>query len=139
MQNNEYLFGVETEQNIQCSSVELQIGGISTVFVIDSGATVNILSRDTWEKLKQSKVKVKTQNKKASKKLYAYGSKKPLTLLGSFTTDVELYIESTSKKIVAEFFVLEEKGKSLLSRNTAIGLGVLRLGPVEPDTIRWKT
>ena len=31
--------------------------------------------------------------------------------------------------------MLEEKGKSLLSRNTAIELGVLRLGPVEPDTI----
>ena len=55
--------------------------------------------------------------------------------MGSFTTDVELCTGSTSKKIVAEFFVLEEKGKSLLSRNTAIELGVLRLGPVEPDTI----
>ena len=133
--DNEYLFGVETEENVHGSAVELQVGGISTVFVIDSGATVNILSRDTWEKLKQSKVKVKTQNKKPSKKLYAYGSKKPLTLLGSFTADVELCTGSTSKKIEAEFFVLEEKGKSLLSRNTAIELGVLRLGPVEPDTI----
>ena len=52
---------------------------------MDSGATVNILSRDTWEKLKQRKVKVKTQNKKPNKKLYAYGSTQPVTLMGSVT------------------------------------------------------
>lgn len=35
----------------------------------------------------------------------------------------------------AEFFVLEEKGKSLLSKTTAIELGILRLGPEEPGRI----
>ncbi|XP_060085397.1 uncharacterized protein LOC132564789 [Ylistrum balloti] len=73
----------------------------------------------------------RNQNKNQTRKLYAYGSTQPLTIMGSFTADVKLCTGSTSKQTEAEFFVLKEKGKSLLSMTLALELGVLRLGPEE--------
>jgi hypothetical protein len=46
----------------------------------------------------------------SSKKLYAYGSDKPLTVAGSFIADVRV----KDKCVSAEFFVVEEEGQTLL-------------------------
>ncbi|XP_033739145.1 uncharacterized protein LOC117326501 [Pecten maximus] len=83
----------------------------------------------------QSKIKVNNQNKTPGKKLYVYGSTTSLILMGSFKAEIKLLAEQTCKQTQAEFFVLEEKGKSLLSMNTAIELGILRLEPEQPDTV----
>ena len=71
----------------------------------------------------QVEKKIKCESKLSSKKLFAYGSDKPLTVAGSFIADVY-----TQKKCVtAEFFVVEERGQPLLGHKTATQLGILQI------------
>ena len=62
---------------------------------------------------------------KASKKLYAYGSNQSPQVAGMFTAEVSVG-ESVLSGV--EFVVIENEGHALLGRETAISLGVLRLG-----------
>jgi len=62
---------------------------------------------------------------KSSKKLYACGSNQPLQVAGMFIVGV-----SVGKSVLSgvEFVVIENEGHALLGRETAISLGVLKLG-----------
>jgi hypothetical protein len=59
----------------------------------------------------------------SSKKLYAYGSDKPLTVAGSFIADVRV----KDKCVSAEFFVVEEEDQTLLGHRTATELGITHI------------
>lgn len=83
--------------------------------IIDSGATCNLISRLEWERLK--KAKVMCDSRKCTKKLFAYGSKKPLD-------------------VMTEFIVVEGHGQNLLGKETALFLNVLRLGPELVNNVR---
>lgn len=62
----------------------LNIGGIPNVkFIIDSGASCNVIDRQLCETLKERKVKCVSS--RCQKKLFAYGSTEPLKVAGSFT------------------------------------------------------
>ena len=50
--------------------------------VIDSGASTNVVDKGLWSELKRQKIAC--ESKKCDKKLYAYGSKEPLKVLGTF-------------------------------------------------------
>ena len=62
---------------------------------------------------------------KASKKLYAYGSNQPLQVAGMFTAEVAIGETMLSG---VEFVVIGNDGHAPLWRETAISLGVLKLG-----------
>ena len=66
---------------------------------------------------------IKCTSRKTTKKLYAYGSTTPLTVIGTFTADVNV----TDRHVTTEFTVMEGKGEPLLGRKTAAMLGVLKL------------
>jgi hypothetical protein len=68
---------------------------------------------------------VKCESKKSTRKLYAYGSKVPLDVAGSFTAEVSIGMSTE----VAEVIVLKGQGQNLLGKDTALKLNVLRLGP----------
>ena len=70
--------------------------------------------------------KVQCVPRKATKKLCSYGSKQPLRVAGTFTADV-----SVGKRVLNEvkFVVIKSEGYALLGRESAIALGVLKLGP----------
>ena len=61
---------------------------------------------------------------KATKKLYLYGIKQPLRVAGTFTADVLVGNRVLNE---VEFVVIESEGHTLLERETAIALGVLKL------------
>ena len=113
-EEDEYAFTVKSSS--QLGKVEVIVGGCVVKMVIDSGASTNIVDKGVWNDLKQQKI-VRV-SKKCDKKLYAYGSKKPLKVLGIFSVLTK----------VAEFVVIDGEGEALLGRETALQLGVLKLG-----------
>ncbi|CAG2251175.1 unnamed protein product [Mytilus edulis] len=119
-EDDDYAFTVHGNQG-KVSKFSVNVGGIDVPVVIDSGATVNIIDRTPWEHLKKNKIKC--ESKTSSKNLYAYGSNKPLTIAGSFNTNVCV----NDRCVSADFFVIEEDGQALLGHKTSIELGVLKI------------
>lgn len=126
--DEDYAFIVNAEK--QACSIPVKIGGVPTDMIIDSGATCNLISRLEWERLK--KAKVMCDSRKCTKKLFAYGSKKPLDVAGSFTAEIS--VGKTS--VMTEFIVVEGHGQNLLGKETALFLNVLRLGPEHVNNVR---
>ena len=92
--------------------------------LVDSGATNNIVDEETWEDLKAKKIKCKSEAAPIDRKLYAYACSKPLPVKGRFICEVLI----GKGKAQAEFLVIKGKGVPLLCKDTAMKLGVLRIG-----------
>ena len=56
-------------------------------FLIDSGATVNLIDEEAWSKIQKRNKSIILQ--KSTSRIYPYGSDKPLKLKGQFTTTLE--------------------------------------------------
>lgn len=125
--DNEYAFVVGTKDKYTVNAsavVDLVVGGVNMRNVmIDSGASCNVVDRQTWEDLKEQGIKC--ESRKESRKLYPYGSIVPLDTLGVFKSKVQC----DGVEAEAEFIVIAGRGQTLLGRETALQLGVLSLGP----------
>lgn len=106
------------------NSLNVCLGGVQLNVLIDSGATCNIVDEGTWEGLKKQNIQCQSYVAGAEKKLYAYSSTQPLPVKGAFKCEVT--IGNASEQ--AEFIVIQGHGESLLGRETATKLGVLRIG-----------
>ena len=62
-------------------------------------------------------------------RLFACEQDKPIEVIGSFVSEIEC--KTNNKKCLGEFMVIKGVGKTLLGRNTAEKLDVLRIGPFE--------
>ena len=77
-----------------------------------------------WSKLKRETIECVSKKSNKPEKLYPYGSKKPLEVLGTFSA-----LTKVGEAVVkAEFVVIDGEGEALLGRETAVQLGVLQLG-----------
>ena len=104
----------------------LKVGGVELDNVlIDSGALCNLIDYGTWNNLKQKHIKC--ESKASNKKLFAYGQKEPMEVVGTFVT--EIACEVSRERCVDEFTVIKSTGRPLLGRSTAEKLKVLRVGP----------
>jgi len=108
--------------NKKQEKIEVTIGGCKLSVVIDSGASTNIIDKQTWEWLKRNKVKSKSA--RSDKTLYAYVSQTPLDVIGTFSCEVS----AGSNIVSAEFCMINGKGDPLLGRETATSLDVLKIG-----------
>ena len=115
----EYAFAVGDKRQ---EKIEVIIGGCTLSMIVDSGASTNIIDKQTWEWLKRNKVKCKSE--RSDKKLYAYASQTPLDVVGTFSCEVSAGKNTAN----AEFCVIKGKGDPLLGRNTATSFGVLKIG-----------
>ena len=79
----EYAFAVGDKRQ---EKIEVIIGGCTLSMIVDSGASTNIIDKQTWEWLKRNKVKCKSE--RSDKKLYAYASQTPLDVVGTFSCEV---------------------------------------------------
>ena len=104
----------------------VNIGGCKTDFLIDSGCSTNIVTGETWEQLKKKGINCTSERDISNKRLYPYGSHRPLQVLGTFKCQV--IIEGHSVLDEEEFTVVKEKGCNLLGKKTALALGILKLG-----------
>ena len=117
---DEYAFSVKSV--LPPEKVEVSVGGVMVEMVIDSGASTNVIDKNLWSKLKQEKVKCLSM--KSDKKPYAYGSKEPLKVLGTFSALTKVGQSETQ----AEFVIIDGEGEALLVKEAAVQLGVLKLG-----------
>ena len=120
--DNEDEYGFTVKSGLPPETVETTVGGVVITMVIDSGASTNITDRNLWTNLKQKRIKC-VSTRKSDKNLYAYGSKEPLKILGTFAASTKI----GEKEVQAEFVVIDGDGDALLGKETAVQLGVLKL------------
>ena len=89
------------------------------------------MSVPTWNFLKQRGIRC--ESRKSATTLYAYGGKEPLPTLGTFTADVILAGDETGCR--ADFVVVKGDGRTLLGRETGMDLDILRVGPVQGNSV----
>ena len=134
--DNEYTFTVKTVQSTKTSTDISNVNKLnlpkqlpmSTVTIgtermkvlIDSGASVNILSSQDFDTINQSKHITLRPTKL---KIHAFGSKSPVELCGKFDS----VVETKSKMTVATFYVTKLNSGSLLSCDTSTELRILHL------------
>ncbi|XP_014672251.1 PREDICTED: uncharacterized protein K02A2.6-like [Priapulus caudatus] len=131
--DHEYTFCVNGKTD--CDKVEVQLGGVPVKMVIDSGASANIICQSLWEQLKEKRIKCASQ--KCTKQLFAYGSKVPLPVIGTFQCTA--VVQNT--QVNAEIMVVKGSGQPLLGKKTAMQLGVLKVGlndTIASDSIEKK-
>ena len=79
----DYVYTVSKEQNKK-THVDVRVNGQNVHFLIDTGATADIIDSNTFEKLNK-----KVSLQKSSTKIYAYGFQTPLPLKGKFQGTLE--------------------------------------------------
>ena len=117
-----YAFRVTNE--LHSNLLKLCVGGLELEMLVDSGATNDIFDEKTWEDLKTKRIKCKSEAAPIDRRLYSYASSKPLSVKGRFMCEVSI----GKGKVQAEFLVIKGKGVPLLCKDTAMKLGVLRIG-----------
>lgn len=115
-----YAFYTGNEENI----IQCKVGGVKLDMLVDSGSDANLVSDAAWTELKARNVSVFSSTKGSARILKAYGSDRPLNILGSF----EAVITVEHRHTRAEFLVVEGGQRCLLGDATAKELGVLRVG-----------
>ncbi|KAK6171647.1 hypothetical protein SNE40_018092 [Patella caerulea] len=116
-------------KRVNQSKITIKLNGVSQEFTIDSGSSADVLDRDSWNELKRiGKIKgIRWNSELPNTNLFAYGIEEPLKVLGKFYANVtfqDTLLENVS------FIVLDGKGDPLLGKDTAIKLGVLRIGNI---------
>ena len=119
--DSDYAFNITAEE--MNPKIAVQLGGVSVDMMVDSGASVNVIDAATWKILKNEKI-VCSSKAGGGKKLYAYASKDPLPVVGTFHCRASVGEKSTETEVT----VIEGRGTPLLGRETATNLGVLKIG-----------
>ncbi len=117
--DDECIFRVQHSPNLPITNIN--VDGLSVPVVIDSGATVNTVDIDTYYKLRALK---KVQIMPSNIRLFTYGSKIPLNILGTITVNAEY----NGKQIPAQFVVVDnQEAGCLLGHKSATQLDLLHI------------
>ena len=122
--DEEYAFQVTDGQSSD-NHVFIIVGGVEIRILVDSGATCNLITQPIWEEMKRNHVKCKCEP--SNNRIFNYGRRVQLPVMGSFTAEAR----NGEKRTIAKFYVLkddpEQKFEPLLSSKTSKLLGVLQL------------
>ena len=123
-ENSAFAFAVTENQGETCNAtclkepvLEVNINGIKTRVLIDSGSVSNLIGMDEGEELKAQGLNVKLED--CHKRLYAYGGKE-LEVIGQ----VPVEFSAGDKKISSQL-VVTKSGRCLLGHETSKALGLL--------------
>jgi hypothetical protein len=97
-----------------------------TEIMIDTGASVDIIDEHAFLRIQKYSRKTNQPPNtlcKTNAKVYGYGAKTPLPMVGKF--DVE--IESSTRIVVTTIYVMQGTCGSLLSYETALALNLIKL------------
>jgi len=116
--DRDLVFSIGDHQKHKQPTAMLKVNGTFIRFILDTGASVNIIEESLFDKLKH-----KPPLQRAPSSIYAYGSNTPMITLGAFHAE----IESKNKLAEALVYVIKGKHGSLLSYQTALQLDLIRL------------
>ncbi|CAB4036728.1 Retrovirus-related Pol poly, partial [Paramuricea clavata] len=140
--DDEYVFTLNDPKNSeQQTSVTITVHGTEIPVIIDSGAGVNVLDKNTFNRLyngPQNTIKLSDSRVK----LFSYGAVTPLPVLGKFDAMVTILAVSgeTASSTNAQFIVVNTIDSGcLLGKSTAIALGLLRIGLLSGTTLNAVT
>ena len=135
-----YLYSVQNEPSkptetlkihrVTLPQAKIKINNVNFPFMIDTGASINVMDENAFSKLQSHTVRNDIKLKQPRTKIYTYGSTTPLNVLGTFTTVVESHRRIT----FAMFYVVKAGNGSLLSCKTAQELDLIRLNVSSIDT-----
>ena len=123
--SDEYSFNVHAtnikEQDKQSFYAKLKLGKSTIKFQIDSGSSANIIDESTFAIIHKENPEI--QLTKSRKRLFAFGSKTPLPLLGQF----QCVLESKKRLAHATIVVVKNATGCLLSGKTSIDLNIVTI------------
>nr|CAH7748209.1 unnamed protein product [Callosobruchus chinensis] len=105
--------------------IDCLVGGVRLTFLIDSGSKANIISEKDWKLLDNNNAVAWDIENTPRDILKSYATGKPLTINHRFTTTISILKE---KEIITHFYVVKNGDISLLGKDVAKQLGVLKLG-----------
>ena len=114
---DDYVYAVGETKQPMCS---LEIDGEYLEMMLDSGASVNLMDKVTYQRIYKGKAKTLEQ---AKRRIFAYGSPTPLPLLGTIHAKITAKSNSTS----ATLHVIKGSSGNLLGYDTAQRLGLLQI------------
>lgn len=115
---------VENTESVD-EMIQGRVGGRNISMVIDSGSRFNLLSQKDWEMLQNSKAVLLNVRTHSVNQFKAYAANQLLKILFVFEAPISV---KNGAEIIATFYVIENAKQSLLGRDTAIKLKVLKLG-----------
>ena len=117
--DDEYLYVLSRDTHgSKIPRMSVMINEIPVDMIIDTGASIDILDETAYHKVNYSG---KITLKPSTKRLFAYGSKSQLHVIGSF----EATGTFRNNRTVSTLHVLQGSHGSLLSYSTAVALGIL--------------
>nr|CAH7764967.1 unnamed protein product [Callosobruchus chinensis] len=105
--------------------IDCLVGGVRLTFLIDPGSKANIISEKDWKLLDNNNAVAWDIENTPRDILKSYATGKPLTINHRFTTTISIPKE---KEIITHFYVVKNGDISLLGKDVAKQLGVLKLG-----------
>ncbi|PFX12979.1 Retrovirus-related Pol polyprotein [Stylophora pistillata] len=125
-ENCAFPFAVTENQGKTCNAtclkesvLELNINGITTRVLIDSGSVSNLIGMEEYEELKAQGLNAKMED--CHKLLYAYG-KRELEVIGHVKVEIPV-----GDKRIGSHLVVTKSGRCLLGHETSHALGLLRI------------
>ena len=106
--DDECLFTVNTSSGNH-PETQVEIGHAKVKILIDSGASVNLLNNNIYQRIQQNDNRVMLSNTNAT--IFAYGTATPLNLAGEFQATVAL---TSGTSTTAKFYVTQSKSKYIL-------------------------
>ncbi|XP_064469571.1 uncharacterized protein K02A2.6-like [Ornithodoros turicata] len=119
--SDENVFAVATVSSTSKQNtpqVALTVNGTTLMFTIDTGASVSVISRDTFCQLRG-----KPEIKKSNTRVYAFGSQQPLPIIGKICATLS-YKDKTSTE---DIFIIEKSVSSILSFTAATNLDLIKV------------
>ncbi|XP_038060081.1 uncharacterized protein K02A2.6-like [Patiria miniata] len=123
---DEYVFGVKAPHRSKQPVVTVRINKTPIKAIIDTGASVSVMSAVTYGTLQS----VPKLQRHTNTKIFAYGSTTPLEIVGTF----EATVAYKSSDIKSTFYVTKQQGDTLISFTTASELGIIHVAyNIQPD------
>lgn len=118
-------FEISCGENVNDDIIECHIGGIPLKLLIDSGSKANIIKGEDYENLMSKQAAVWNIDLHTKHCLKSYGTDKPLKVEQRFDSTVRV---PGRPEIISSFYVVNRGDISILGKEAAKRLGILKLG-----------